>query len=711
MNSIISLIAVAVIPTVTAWSGFSHKIVARIATNPHLLSAKALAYILEHFPETTSRLAEDALVPIADWADTIASSDPYHFTYTPYRNCQPFVAARDCGQGATQGLCLSTGIELYFNRAADISLSRQERKEAIMFLVHFVADASQPLHTGFREDAGGNGIDLTEPTNMTLHQLWDHGLLDAYRASKRGITWEAIADSLVSKADSKVDAFSLNDDVVASNAFADVMITDTVMSTTCNLAYKTGNATVNAWIEDGGVADSMYILTRQATVLSQLQKAGIRLAQVLNWLAQIHGRRVHEARRARSELHRSYATTSTCIPVGGELRLVAGDEGSNSARTTGLPEDDDDLSFKAGDGYFAPLFSRRVHLDEFSSCTAGAGDSVSIAPCPARPAKPDVMYGPGDNEKAYLERTLAGRERYAIMGVQLDELVLMTRNNLRFMTFRSLAADPKYTPHTSRYHTLPDGPEDGFQGIYLDNRVFGGFDKIPATVVKAALVFIKEGRMIEPSEYVEGEAGNDTPLDITHASEEMRMAARVVAAALGPRPPIVGPSDDKVLLRSESKLVLLALKNQWFVSRSDFVKPDPSVTRITFSAIELAISTSPVKIVMLLIDSRLYDAAEGSIEMGTLIMRMSRFRAKRKFSEDAMADNPKLALALLQFAASPLAGLSVPIGDGVSSALLASVRVPRPDKPLVTTFELILNPDFVFDRRAHTAYLKKQTAH
>src|SRR5947208_9779541 len=53
-----------------------------------------------------------------------------------------------------------------------------ERKEALMFLVHFVGDMHQPLHCADNHDKGGNDLKLDffgRPTN--LHSLWDTGLL------------------------------------------------------------------------------------------------------------------------------------------------------------------------------------------------------------------------------------------------------------------------------------------------------------------------------------------------------------------------------------------------------------------------------------------------------------------------------------------------------------------------------------------------------
>lgn len=57
-----------------------------------------------------------------------------------------------------------------------------EKKSALKFLIHFVGDAHQPLHTGRPEDLGGNKIHKNwNGQNTNLHAIWDGQLiLEAY---------------------------------------------------------------------------------------------------------------------------------------------------------------------------------------------------------------------------------------------------------------------------------------------------------------------------------------------------------------------------------------------------------------------------------------------------------------------------------------------------------------------------------------------------
>ncbi|QKG58288.1 S1/P1 nuclease [Hymenobacter sp. BRD128] len=61
----------------------------------------------------------------------------------------------------------------------DPAKTREQRAEALIFVVHIVGDVHQPMHTGRAEDKGGNDIKLTyRGKDTNLHSLWDSGLLD-----------------------------------------------------------------------------------------------------------------------------------------------------------------------------------------------------------------------------------------------------------------------------------------------------------------------------------------------------------------------------------------------------------------------------------------------------------------------------------------------------------------------------------------------------
>lgn len=61
---------------------------------------------------------------------------------------------------------------------ADTSKPHDERVQALKFVVHFVGDAHQPLHSGFAYDRGGNDFQVNfRGKGSNLHSLWDSGML------------------------------------------------------------------------------------------------------------------------------------------------------------------------------------------------------------------------------------------------------------------------------------------------------------------------------------------------------------------------------------------------------------------------------------------------------------------------------------------------------------------------------------------------------
>jgi hypothetical protein len=58
------------------------------------------------------------------------------------------------------------------------SSTAEEKQMAVKFIVHFVGDAHQPLHTGRPEDNGGNKIQVPwHGQKVTLHSVWDSFML------------------------------------------------------------------------------------------------------------------------------------------------------------------------------------------------------------------------------------------------------------------------------------------------------------------------------------------------------------------------------------------------------------------------------------------------------------------------------------------------------------------------------------------------------
>ena len=178
----IALCAILIPSVCFAWGRDGHRITGYIAET--LLTPQARAAVRD-------LLGNESLADVSTWADEILrerkNTAPLH-----YVNIDPshdrFDLQRDCPK---EGCVVSAIIE-NSHVLRDENATRQERIEALKFLVHFVGDVHQPLHVAHARDKGGNDIKVTFfEDNTNLHSLWDSGMI---RRTKKG--WSEYATEL-----------------------------------------------------------------------------------------------------------------------------------------------------------------------------------------------------------------------------------------------------------------------------------------------------------------------------------------------------------------------------------------------------------------------------------------------------------------------------------------------------------------------------------
>jgi hypothetical protein len=151
------------------WGGEGHDLVARIADAQLTPIARAkVAEILG--PGVT-------MASVSSWADMVrrdrANTALWHYVDIPI-NQKHLNMERDCPKGQ----CVIKVIEDFEVTLRDPNATPVQRKEALMFLIHFVGDMHQPLHSSDNKDKGGNDVHVMfgdRPQN--LHSVWDSGLL------------------------------------------------------------------------------------------------------------------------------------------------------------------------------------------------------------------------------------------------------------------------------------------------------------------------------------------------------------------------------------------------------------------------------------------------------------------------------------------------------------------------------------------------------
>lgn len=168
--------------TVAAWGAQGHHVVARIAWALMTPAARDRASALL---DAQGRPGMDAFVAAATWADDVRQDRPatynWHFVNIHVSE-KTYDAARHCTQ-TERGDCVVAAIARLRAELVDPNQSPALKAESLKFLIHFVGDLHQPLHTIDNRDRGGNDVKVEalrgeDGRATTLHGAWDTGLIN-----------------------------------------------------------------------------------------------------------------------------------------------------------------------------------------------------------------------------------------------------------------------------------------------------------------------------------------------------------------------------------------------------------------------------------------------------------------------------------------------------------------------------------------------------
>ncbi|MES2070158.1 MAG: S1/P1 nuclease [Pseudomonadota bacterium] len=285
-------LCVLVSPNALAFGDEGHKIVAGIAY-VHLDGPvrKKIDGLLASDKDT---LTTPDFMARATWADKYRDSDRrstkerynathlWHFvdieTDSPdidkACNNHPALPTNTVASAGDPNDCVLDKIEQFTSELKDPSTKKAEKILALKFIMHFVGDIHQPLHSADHSDRGGNSVPVlyrnkTVPDN--LHAYWDTELV-----KRLGSDPKTVATSLGSTI-SKSQIRDWSKGTVADWATESFQLAKDV-------AYNFSGETTKA--DDHGTdamyLDAAYDSRALPVVKTQLSKAGIRLAKILN---------------------------------------------------------------------------------------------------------------------------------------------------------------------------------------------------------------------------------------------------------------------------------------------------------------------------------------------------------------------------------------------------------------------------------------------
>ena len=595
----IVLLILSVFRCTVCWNADTHELIARIASKQ--LRHRSLTRIARLFPRYDS--AQTALVEIAAWADSQEESDPYHFTHTPYRKCAPFHRTRDCENDK----CLVTGIEKYWMQFVDLATSDSDRATALKYIVHFIADATQPLHTGFKEDAGGNGIVI--PDGKSLHEYWDWVLLDNYKTKKR-MNKDELFESLIDGLGwSKISQLNIPPEIMLGSPYdiAAFLVTETSTRYTCNIAYSRAK---DDYIESGQDLGDKYIASRQVAILQQITKAGIRLGQIIDKMIDEY---VQALKLAERERPRAVAAANPPAP-----QACAADLSSNIYNI--LFEFDPDEFFKEETPLVLPPTPKKAAGKKSKKSTVATDDL---------------------NEDEFLDQAIAEKNARLFEGVDLSEVIAIKQGGLYYITRKAVKRSQLFRGSFFTLNVRLPNVENPVTFLLDTSLKEDGSPPSPELI--DALLRTISGKeivgMLSSAEQAPPLKRRDRLVDLLR--EQLSDTMLVQIGLADPSRTSVLEIRDTTLevakqrLNSQlSKLVLLPFEGLSFISRKDWLmKPfGGAVHKITVVAHDYLNMENPTESRYMLVDTRVFDQP---IDLDTF-HKLNRLSNRMKSNQDLM---------------------------------------------------------------------------
>lgn len=233
------------------WGKTGHRATAEIAEN-HLnkKAQKAIDDLLDGY----------GLAFVANYADDIKSDNEFR-KYGPwhYVNIDPEEDTYLEAEASEEG-DLVQAVRKCVAVLKDKNASREDKQFHLKMLVHFVGDLHQPFHAGHSEDKGGNDIQVRWFNDgSNIHRVWDSEMINFYQMSYTELAINT--QDLTQNQISKIQNGKLLDWVYESRDLAESLYSG---------------------VENGDKLGYRYMYDQMPTVLSQLQKGGLRLAKILN---------------------------------------------------------------------------------------------------------------------------------------------------------------------------------------------------------------------------------------------------------------------------------------------------------------------------------------------------------------------------------------------------------------------------------------------
>ncbi len=268
-----------------AWWETGHEAVARLAAAHLTLAARTrVAHILD--AADTPEAVADALAKASTWADETkgeTKTGAWHYIDLTLEDHKSDIPER-----CKDDNCAPARIHLFAKQLSSPNPESQwSQLDALRYVVHFVGDIHQPLHTISDADLGGN-CELLEPPiekAKNLHSLWDGELVNAIDPNDKSLAaqLEAEIEKLGAERQGELVRGNQDDWAWESHLLAEKDIYEPLHIPTEPVEFPASCRDAPLAIAELRLhVGTTYIEEMKPVVRSQIMKAGLRLAQLLN---------------------------------------------------------------------------------------------------------------------------------------------------------------------------------------------------------------------------------------------------------------------------------------------------------------------------------------------------------------------------------------------------------------------------------------------
>ena len=269
----------------SCWWETGHQAIARLAAARLTPAARTRVARILAVPDTPEAVA-NALAQASTWADETrkeTGTGEWHYIDLALQDSESDIPKR-----CPQNNCAPARISLFAAQLASRTADpRWSELDALRFLVHFTGDIHQPLHAISDADLGGNCEKLDPPVDKAknLHALWDGAIVDAISPADQALTADL---------EREMQTFSPQQQHDMANGSPDDWAWQSHEIAQKNVYYKLHVPTEGVMFpascseapleitEFHPVVDGLYIDSMKPIVRLQLERAGLRLAKILN---------------------------------------------------------------------------------------------------------------------------------------------------------------------------------------------------------------------------------------------------------------------------------------------------------------------------------------------------------------------------------------------------------------------------------------------